>query len=624
MISKKNIKYRALGVAMLAGMAGLTSCELDAPAVSTLEASTIYGNYALSEAAVMGVHQSFGETNSYRGRFLPYYGLNTDAEWINGMSGTEVASGDKYDLACYNAKATNGQMNNENNAYAKFYEGIERANLAIEGLREYGNIESRPDMAQLLGEVLTLRAFVYLDLVKAWGDVPARFVPNTAESVYLGRTNRDEIYKQLLADLEEAANYCYWPNENTITTTTERVSKAFVKGLRARIALYAGGYSQRNGQMAKSSDPELSSDKMYAIAKQECIEIIESGTLKLGAFDANFKNLCMDITKAGNESIFEIPFSDGRGRVLYTFGVKHQEKDQYTGQSQGGVNGPIPTLFYDYDVDDVRRNITCVPYEWSKDTQSKQQLRKLSNWCFGKLRYEWMQRRVTSTNDDGINWQAMRYADIYMMAAEAVNEIDGPATAVEYLRPVVERAYPSAKAEAILASAVASKEAFFNTIVDERRFEFAGEMLRKADLIRWGLLKTKLDETKANMSSLINREGKYADLPEKLYFKTAVTSDDVVPAGAEIFDKMVGGETLIIYGLNHGSTDEEGKALGFDENTTWIKGEYEGEDGKTVVSKLSDILINNLYIGNPESNSIWPIWQTFIDKSNGMLNNDNL
>ena len=95
----KNIKYRALGVLAFAGMAGLTSCELDAPAVSTLESSTIYANYALSEAAVMGIHQSFGETNSYRGRFLPYYGLNTDAEWQNGISSSKAADGDKAFLA---------------------------------------------------------------------------------------------------------------------------------------------------------------------------------------------------------------------------------------------------------------------------------------------------------------------------------------------------------------------------------------------------------------------------------------------------------------------------------------------------------------------------------------------
>ena len=55
-------------------------------------------------------------------------------------------------------------MNTDNNAYAMFYQGIERANLAIEGIRKYGNIENNRDMAQLLGEALTLRAVIYNDL----------------------------------------------------------------------------------------------------------------------------------------------------------------------------------------------------------------------------------------------------------------------------------------------------------------------------------------------------------------------------------------------------------------------------------------------------------------------------
>lgn len=50
-----------------------------------------------------------------------------------------------------------------------------------------------------------------------------------------------------------------------------------------------------------------------------------------------------------------------------------------------------------------------------------------------KLRYEWMSRIVTSTNDDGVNWQYMRLADVYLMAAEAVNELEGPANAAQYI-----------------------------------------------------------------------------------------------------------------------------------------------------------------------------------------------
>lgn len=58
----------------------------------------------------------------------------------------------------------------------------------------------------------------------------------------------------------------------------------------------------------------------------------------------------------------------------------------------------------------------------------------------------------------------------------------------------------------------------FKAIVDERAFEFCGEMLRKADLIRWGLLKSKLDETKQKMRDLRTLSGDYSDLNNTLYY----------------------------------------------------------------------------------------------------------
>jgi hypothetical protein len=76
---------------------------------------------------------------------------------------------DKLSLCNFNTLANNTQMNKDANVYAKFYEGIERANLAIEGIRTYGDIEKNPDMAHLLGEALTMRAVIYNDLIKAWG-----------------------------------------------------------------------------------------------------------------------------------------------------------------------------------------------------------------------------------------------------------------------------------------------------------------------------------------------------------------------------------------------------------------------------------------------------------------------
>ena len=583
----------------------VSSCDMDAPTISTLDESSVFSTYSLAEAEVMSIHISFGETNSYRGRFLPYYGLNSDLETGSGTyPSLKDQSSDKQSLWNYSTLSTNGQMNTDNNAYAKFYEGIERANLAIDGIRKHGNIEANPDMRHLLGEALTLRAVVYNDLVKAWGDVPARFEPNNSDNMYKGRANKDSIYKILLADLAEAEQYCYWPKESPITKSTERISKAFVKGLRARIALYACGYALRGDGYRRSNDPELSQDKMMQIVKDECLAVINQGSNKLGEFKANFVKLCQDNVTAGDESLWEIPFSDGRGRVLYTWGVKHNANDQYTKQAQGGVNGPLPYLYYDYDVDDIRRDITCVPYDWSKDQiegNSWQQLRAINKWCFGKLRYEWMKRIVTSTNDDGINWQYMRLADVYLMAAEAINYLDGPAAAWTYMKPVLDRALPAAKVSALQAKYTASKEAFQNGIVEQRAFEFAGEALRKADLVRWGIIDQKMEEAKKKLTDLANRQGAYADLPVKVYWKLA---DD--------------GETIQIYGLNHGDTDDKGsdlKAEGYTAKDWFVA----SKDGSNIIT---DDYIEGLYVKKPSLNYLWPIWQTFIDKSNNLLNND--
>jgi starch-binding outer membrane protein, SusD/RagB family len=588
----KNLIY--LSAIIFSLTAVLSSCEdvLEAPTKSSLDESVIFSNPSLAEGAVAGIIHSFAETNSYRGRYIAYYGMNTDTEVRNGLR--DVAH-EGSRLVNYNTNVNNSNMNTENNAWAMFYQGIERANIAIRGLRNFGDVENNAQLAQLLGEVLTLRAVVYNDLMKAWGDVPARFEPVNSETVYLPRENRDVIYKQLLADLEEAAELVAWPNETAMTRSTERVNKAFVKGLRARLALAAGGYGQRaDGTVRRSTDPDLAPEKMYEIAKKECLDVINSGTARLETFEGVFRSLHNEQFIAGREILWEIPFSEGRGRVIFDLGVRHTTVDKYTGQNRGGSNGPNPVIFYEYDVDDVRRDVTAVPYEWTDGVQVPT---NNGRWMFGKYRYEWLQRRVTSTNDDGLNWLYMRYSDVLLMAAEAINELDGPAAAAPYLRQVRERAFPNnpEKVNTFMAQATASKEAFFNAIVDERALEFTGEMLRKGDLIRWNLLGAKLNEAKIKLQQLENREGKYADLPQRIYYQTA---ED--------------GETVMIYGLNYGDTDEEGAALGYESNKSWV----------ITSSSETTTFWDALFLRDPDQQQYWPVWQVFIDTSNGLLNND--
>ena len=241
---------------LVAGLGTLTSCNdfLDQSSPSSMDGANIYSTYEFAEGTISNIYHEFGEQN-YRARSI-WYGYNTDVEFYLNSN---KADG-KADLATYNAGVGNDQMNTTTGTdlWAKMYSAIERANLAIEGLRANADLED-VNMKQLLGEALTLRALFYVDLINMWGDVPARFEPVNTENMYAARSDRDVIYKQIIADLQEAQDLCAWPNEITVTETVERVNKAFVKGFLARVCMQAAGYAQRmDGSNRMSQDPELS------------------------------------------------------------------------------------------------------------------------------------------------------------------------------------------------------------------------------------------------------------------------------------------------------------------------------------------------------------------------------
>ncbi|MDX6182350.1 RagB/SusD family nutrient uptake outer membrane protein [Flavobacterium sp. Fl-77] len=574
-----------------------TSCQddyLDAPAKSTLDESVIFSTPDLAEGAIDGIKVPFAETNSYRGRFLPLYGLNTDTEWYN----TSQTAGDAADLCVYDAKTINSQMNTTNNAWAMMYSGIERANICIRGLRTYGDPRPGTELGYLLGEALTLRAIYYADLIKAWGDVPARFEPISTATIYLPKSSRDVVYKQIIADLGEAATLVPWPGETAATSSVERINKAFVKGFRARLALAASGFQQYPDGIRRSTDPELSVGNMYGLALSEARSVIASGKASLESSFENFwRKYNQENTTAGGESLWELPFADGRGRMLFSFAVRHTTNDQFhaNGANRGGTAGPLPHVFYDYDQTDTRRDVTCVPYKYGTAVNgiAKQELGALNTWYFGKYRYEWMIRFVTSTNDDGVNKIYMRYAEVLLIAAEAANELEGPAAAAPYLKAIRRRAFAPAnqavKVDAYV-DALTDKQSMFNALVEENKFEFTGEMERKQALIRWNLLKTKLDQAKQKMADLAAHTGEYQDVPATLYYK--FKADNV---------------TLDIYGLNRGENTNPGVEY---TSFAW--------------DNLNAAKVASLYKAgvNPDNRQFWPIWQVFIDGSNGQLTND--
>ena len=111
-------------------------------------------------------------------------------------------------------------------------------------------------------------------------------------------------------------------------------------------------------------------------------------------------------------------------------------------------------------------------------------------------------------------------------------------------------------------------------------------------------------------------------MPQRVYvMQTCVDEGEAnsilstIPAGAYTSVETIDGKTdiLVIYGLNYGDTDAMGETLlsqGYS-SKSWLS-----------TSNLEDSMIDVLYINNPDENQYWPIWQIFIDSSNGTLTND--
>ena len=598
----KKILYSVLSVAVV--VLAASSCEkiLDSNSPSAFDSATVYGNYSLTEGTIFGITESFCEVNSYRGRFLPWYGHNTDIEWYN----TYKKGDGKSDISAYDCLPNNSQLNLSNGPFPLMYMGIERANLVIEGIREYGNPSERPEMAYLLGEALTLRAMIYYDLIKAWGDVPARFTPLTSETIYAPKESRDVIFKQILSDLEEAIPYIPNPGETAATSRTDRVNKVFAEGLYARIALLASGYALRPedgavgtgdlGTVRLSSDPALQKEVLYPKALNYLKAAYGKAALESDYEYYWYKQSNMDNLTAGpgSETLYVIPFGEGRGRWNYTYAIKSEGASITANTSRGGDVGPLPTVYFMYDEGDQRRDVTCVNYQWNKGDIIEPA--GIGKWYFGKYRFEWMHAQpYTGGNDDGIKPVVMRYSDILLMAAEIENELNGPAGAKKYLEEVRARACGEDAAAAYVA-ALSTKEDFFEAVVKERALEFCGEFLRKADLIRWNRLKESLDAAKAQMNDLRDLAGDFAGL-----------SGDIAYALSE------DGQSLDIQFLAPGEKAPSGYEL-----SAGYVNKY--DDAKKTGFYAEKI--NGIYAQDPVQHMFWPIFNDTMTNSQGYIKND--
>lgn len=535
-----------LAAALVAASCSMFDNAIESPSQSTYADDVVFSNYTLAEYSIFGISEIVGHTNSYRGRVHLFYGMNTDIEtYSSNSAGTDDGGLDAVDdrirMSEYNATPNDTQLNTTTNAYNEIVTGIERANLCIQGLRQYADLSDK-DMAYLLGEALTYRAFFYFELVKMWGEVPLRTEPVSTATIYLQKSDRDDIYKVILADLEEAIDYLYWPGEAPQTQRADRMNKAFAKGLYARVALSAAGWAWRPdegkvgtgnlGSLRLTTDPELSADVLYPKALQHIDDIYDSKTV---ALETSYETLWRKFNNSehitgSSEVLWVIPFSDSRGRWNYTHAYPHTAGGPFitNNSARGGSSLPTANLWFKYDKNDSRRDITVVNMRWNGETQQWELRGAVNYWFWGKYRFEWMiNNPYNGGNDDGVKPIVMRYSDVLLMGAELAACTNDLGKAKTYLGEVRDRAMGSKAATKYVATDALTlgsagtdgngmiadhnnQNTILGAIYQERALELAGEFVRKQDLIRWGLLKTALDEESADLEDLAKMQGDYA------------------------------------------------------------------------------------------------------------------
>lgn len=500
---------------------GLTSCKkfLKIEPLSSFGTDYVFSNVINAEKAVIGVYYRLTGDNGYGIRVSMYYPYDDDI--MMGQGGTPFPDNERRDIAHFTVNANNTQLPAPFN---QFYNGIERANICIYNIPrmtqyENGSEREKQALRRLHGEALTLRALYYQELIRNWGDVPAQFLPSSMEAdLFKRRTDRDSIYEVLLRDLELATTLLPWRTE---VPRDERITQGAARALRARIALFRGGWSLRqSGTMQRGSDHL----RYYQIARDECAAIMartDQHRLNL-SFESVFREyVCGRQIDPSGEIIFEIAMGGANSPLGDSkLGYYNGPRVNNNGNSALTV---LPHYFYMFDSTDSRRDVMCAPFfvNATGTTITSRTGRGLEVMLDGKFRRDWIPGAlVLGPQWYGVNWPVVRFSDVLLMFAEAENEINnGPTAAARTaLEQVRLRAFRGNAA--LIGATPTSYSGFFDAIVRERALELGGEGIRKYDLIRWNMFGTKLAETRSILTAMSNRTPPYNQLPEFMLFQT--------------------------------------------------------------------------------------------------------
>lgn len=516
----KNIfkKITILSLSLSLTGVAISGCKdfLEVQPKSQISISDAFSNVPNATNAVIGVYDELMGDNGYGIRINMYYPYDSDEIIVSG----NIDNG-RRGIGRYQLLLTNAELRNP---FLQLYRGIEKANLCIEQIPlmaayTNGSDADKKELRRLHGEALTLRAQFMFELIRNWGDVPAPFSPAYKQTdLFIPQANRDETYAKIIEDLKTATDLVPWRTE--AGARNERITKGAVKALRAKLAMFRGGYALRsNGKMERNADYLT----YIKIARDECADLMA----KRGEHTLNpsYEDIWRKLTSFTYDPQGEIIFEVGAGgsnsnsdsRMGNYNGPSVNAASRY-GTGGGGLLA-LPNYFYAFDSTDTRRDVTVTNYAIAAtNIKSPRRLGELTD---GKFRKDWRVPLLPGTAlNPGYNWPMIRFSDVLLMFAEAENELNGSpsAAAIAAFEEVRKRAFTN-KSNPAIGKTPTTKAEFFNAIINERYLEFGSEGIRKFDLIRWNLLATKIAETRAKIQDLKDRKGAFANVPRYMFWR---------------------------------------------------------------------------------------------------------
>jgi len=386
--------------------------------------------------------------------FTDHFLYGADFHHITNFTSGFFTSGitaDRSNIAAMNPQASKKYVNN---FWKQSYKAISRANDVI------GNIEvsENDGMNNILGQAYFLRAHLYFNLVRMYGEIPIRTKLVTTETIHVAKSPISDVYDLIIADAIKAKSLLATKDVQTVGRPSDLAANMIL----AKVYMTLAGNDNASDYWQKAYDEAIVMHGQYSLVDSYA---------ELWDTESTANN--------NSESIFEIQFSEEAPSKL---GRLFTPSTAFAGKGWQRIKANPETIDMHMTKypGDPRINLTYVTkyVHYDKGTDVKTHP-EVSRTNFGKgfpfLYKFFMKDREALIDATNFNYVHFRYADLLLMLAEIENELGQTATATTRVNEVLSRARNTGGTVEPADWTVLSQDDFRTAVMREYQYELIGE-----------------------------------------------------------------------------------------------------------------------------------------------------